>query len=171
VSAFEDLFNYASPKFISPCAPNFDVITDTNMEAPKLQSRLFMAEVKQQLLLPEIRSYLKLYTTIEIRKLALLMDVEPSTFRSYLHGLKHKSFAISGSFDDPPLGGQYATSSDIAFHVERDVVHISDSKPASRHGEYFISQIAKLDALLKRRGYAEKSSHGDHGSRGSSRKH
>lgn len=148
--AFEDLFNYASPKFISPAAPVYDVVADSHMDAPNLQTRLFMAQVKQQLLLPEIRSFLKLYTTIEITKLAQLMDVDPSTFRSYLHALKNKSYAMVGSFDGSPLEGEYTTSSDVGFHVEKDVVHISDTKQASRHGEYFLLQIGKLDEQLKR---------------------
>jgi translation initiation factor 3 subunit L len=154
--AFEDLFSYASPKFISPAPPEYDVVADSHMDAPKLQTRLFMAQVKQQLLLPEIRSFLKLYTTIEIEKLAQLMDVEPTTFRSYLHALKNKSYAFVGSFDGPPLEGQYMSSSDVGFHVERDVVHISDTKPASRHGEYFLSQIGKLDEQLRRDASAKK---------------
>eukprot|EP00173_Palmaria_palmata_P000551 Plantae.Rhodophyta-Palmaria_palmata.ctg1259.p1 GENE.Plantae.Rhodophyta-Palmaria_palmata.ctg1259~~Plantae.Rhodophyta-Palmaria_palmata.ctg1259.p1 ORF type:complete len:198 (-),score=41.78 Plantae.Rhodophyta-Palmaria_palmata.ctg1259:88-636(-) len=150
VHAFEDLFNYASPKFISPAPPDYNVISDSNLDAPKLQTRLFMAEVKQQLMLPEILSFLKLYTTIEIEKLAELMDVKPNTFRSYLHALKNKSYAIVGSFERAPLEGEYTTSSDVGFHVERDVVHISDTKSSSRHGEYFISQIGKLDEQLRR---------------------
>ncbi len=154
VHAFEDLFNYASPKFINPAAPDYSVIADTNMDAPRLQTRLFMEEVKQQLLLPEIRSYLKLYTTIEIEKLATLMDVEESTFRSYLQALKHKSWAVCGSFAGAPLDGKYVTSCDVGFHIEGNVVHISDTKPASRFGEYFIQHIGKLDDLheqLKRK--------------------
>lgn len=153
--AFEDLFSYASPKFISPAPPNYDIVTDSNLDAPKLQTRLFMAEVKQQLLLPEIRSFLKLYSTIEIEKLAQLMDVETNTFRGYLHALKNKSYAFVGSFEGPPLAGEYMTSSDVGFHVENDVVHISDTKPAARHGEFFIAQMAKLDTQLRRKAQAE----------------
>lgn len=149
VHAFEDLFNYASPKFICPAPPDYDVIADTNMDAPRLQTRLFMEEVKQQLLLPEIRSYLKLYTTIEIEKLATLMDVDDATFRSYLHALKHKSWTKCGSFAGPPLDGKFVTSSDVGFHVERNVVHISDTKAPSRYGEYFIQHIEKLDELYE----------------------
>ncbi|CDF39054.1 Translation initiation factor eIF3, subunit L [Chondrus crispus] len=152
--AFEDLFIYASPKFICPAAPDYDVIDDTNMEAPRLQTKLFMEEVKSQLLLPEIRSYLKLYTKIEIEKLAALMDVDESTLRSHLHALKHKSWTMTGSFHGPPLQGEWKTSSDVGFHVERNVVHISDTKTSSRYGEYFIQNIGKLDDLysqLKRR--------------------
>lgn len=147
--AFEDLFNYASPKFICPAPPDYSVIADTNMNAPRLQARLFMEEVKQQLILPEIRSFLKLYTTIEIEKLATLMDVEESTFRSYLHALKHKSWAMCGSFDIAPLDGKYVTSCDVGFHIEGNVVHISDTKPASRFGEYFMTQIEKFDEIVE----------------------
>lgn len=149
VQAFEDLFNYASPKFISPAPPDYDTIDDTNMEAPRLQTRLFMEEVKSQLLLPEVRSYLKLYTTIEIEKLATLMDVDENTFRSYLHALKHKSWTLCGSFAGAPILGEYSTSSDVGFHVEKNVVHISDTKQSSRYGEYFIQNIGKLDDLHK----------------------
>lgn len=152
--AFEDLFNYASPKFINPAPPDYDTIEDTNMDAPRLQTRLFMDEVRSQLLLPDIRSYLKLYTTIEIDKLAALMDVDESTFRSYLHALKHKSWTLTGSFSGAPLEGEYSTSTDVGFHVENNVVHISDTKQSSRYGEYFIQNIGKLDELynqLKRK--------------------
>lgn len=152
--AYEDLFNYASPKFVCPAPPEYDSIDDTNMEAARLQKRLFMQEVKSQLVLPEVRSFLKLYTTIEIEKLAVLMDVEESIFRSHLHALKHKSWTLTGSFAGPPLDGAFSTSLDVGFHVERDVVHISDTKQSSRYGEYFIQNIGKLDDLysqLKRK--------------------
>lgn len=147
--AFEELFSYASPKFVSPAPPDYDNIEDTNMEAAKLQARLFMEEVNAQLLLPDIRSYLKLYTTIEIEKLAALMDVDNDKARSCLHALKHKSWALVGSFENAPLHGNFASSSDVGFFVEKNVVHISDVKPASRYGEYFIHNIGKLDDMFK----------------------
>lgn len=154
IQAFEDLFVHASPKFISPAPPDYEAATDTNMEAPRLQAKLFMEEVKSQLILPEVRSYLKLYTTIEIGKLAALMDVDERTFRSHLHALKHKSWTLTGSFSVAPLDGTFSTSSDVGFYIEGDVVHISDTKQSSRYGEYFIENIKKLDdlhGLLKRK--------------------
>lgn len=148
MQAYEDLFNYASPKFISPAPPDYTDIVDTNLEAPRHQTRLFMREVQHQRALPDIRSYLKLYTTIEIEKLASLTDVDEATLRSHLHALKHKSWAECGSFENPPLNGKYITSSDVGFHIERNVVHISDTKATPRFGEYFIQHIGKLDDLL-----------------------
>lgn len=148
ISVYEEVFSYASPKFVNPAPPDYDSNSDTNMEAAKLQSRLFMQEVKSQLLLPDIRSYLKLYTTIEVEKLAALMDADERTARSCLHALKHKSWTCKGSFETPPFDGEYSTSTDIGFHMERNVVHISDVIESARYGEYFIDNIATLDDLL-----------------------
>lgn len=172
LQAFEDLFNYACPKFISPAPPDYDAAEDTNMEAPRLQTKLYMQVVRSQLLLPEVRSYLKLYTTIEIGKLGALMDVDSSTFRSHLHALKHRSWTLSGSFAVPPLDGVFSTSSDVGFYIERDVVHISDTKQSSRYGEYFIENIKKLDDLhsqLKRKMTIENSKGNPKGGRRTTR--
>lgn len=172
LQAFEDLFNYACPKFISPAPPDYDAAEDTNMEAPRLQTKLFMRVVRSQLVLPEVRSYLKLYTTIEIGKLAALMDVDSSTFRSHLHALKHRSWTLSGSFAVPPLDGVFSTSSDVGFYIERDVVHISDTKQSSRYGEYFIENIKKLEDLhsqLKRKMSIDNSKGNPKGGRRSTR--
>jgi hypothetical protein len=51
-------------------------------DAYRLQLKLFLYEVKQQQLLSGIRSYLKLYTTITISKLAQYMEVDEATLRS-----------------------------------------------------------------------------------------
>jgi hypothetical protein len=50
-------------------------------DAYRLQLKLFLSEVRQQQLLSSIRSFLKLYTTISIAKLASFMDVDEPTLR------------------------------------------------------------------------------------------
>ena len=49
-----------------------------------------MEEVKQQLMLPTIRSYLKLYTTMPLDKMAGFMEMQPEEFRNHLLAFKHK---------------------------------------------------------------------------------
>jgi translation initiation factor 3 subunit L len=44
------------------------------------QTKLFLQEVKQQALLSTIRSYLKLYTSIHIKKLADFVEMDEKTF-------------------------------------------------------------------------------------------
>lgn len=51
-------------------------------DAYRLQLKLFLYEVKQQQLLSGVRSFLKLYSTISIGKLAQYMEVDESTLRS-----------------------------------------------------------------------------------------
>ena len=57
----------------------------------QLQLKLFLNEVSEQTLLPSIRSYLKLYTTISISKLASYMEMPEAELRTHLMALKHKT--------------------------------------------------------------------------------
>lgn len=52
-----------------------------SQDAYRLQLKLFLSEVRQQQLLSSIRSFLKLYTTISIGKLASFMDIDEPTVR------------------------------------------------------------------------------------------
>lgn len=54
------------------------------------QTTLFMEEVKQQLLFPQIRSYLKLYTTIGLEKIARFNNLSEEDFSAKLISMKHK---------------------------------------------------------------------------------
>ena len=88
VSEFELSFQFACPKFLSPVPPNYDNPTVAYHKLPFVQQqKVFMEEVMEQQLIPTIRSYLKLYTTLPISKLATLMDlvrVEISKYFPYV---------------------------------------------------------------------------------------
>mmetsp|Transcript_19821 Transcript_19821/g.34021 ORF Transcript_19821/g.34021 Transcript_19821/m.34021 type:complete len:662 (-) Transcript_19821:57-2042(-) len=148
---YEELFTYASPKFLSPAPPDYDNIaaeTNANVEAGKLQLALFMNDVKQQVLLPEIRSYLKLYRTINISKLASFMDTDESLSRSHLLCLKHKSWTVVGSAEEYPLAGSFHALDGVHFYIDNDIVHIADAKEETKYGEHFIHQIERLDEIV-----------------------
>jgi translation initiation factor 3 subunit L len=49
-----------------------------------LQKNLFLREIREQVMLSTIRSYLKLYTTIEVKKLADFLEVDEKTLRFIL---------------------------------------------------------------------------------------
>ena len=63
---------------------------DNCQEPLKLQQKVFMEEVQQQLMLPTIRSYLKLYTTMPLDKMAGFMEMQEEEFRNHLLAFKHK---------------------------------------------------------------------------------
>merc|ERR1712018_416079 len=80
LSEFESSFAFACPKFLSPVPPRLEDIKDRQLadskqkEPLRLQLKVFMDEVNQQMSLPTIRSYLKLYTSMPMDKLAMYMS-------------------------------------------------------------------------------------------------
>ena len=98
--AFADLFAFACPKFI---ATN-EIIKSTgsgeyaadpslsyNQEAYKKQLAVFVEEVQQRAPLPKLKSYLRLYTTISVQKLAHLMEVTEDELKKNLEVMREKS--------------------------------------------------------------------------------
>jgi len=139
---FDELFSYACPKFITPSPPNYDEpLVNFNQDAYRLQLKLFLSEVRQQQLLSSIRSFLKLYTTISIAKLASFMDVDEPTLRVALLTYKHKTHVINND-------GSVLSNADVDFYIDDDMVHIADTKVTKRFGDYFIRHITKFDEII-----------------------
>jgi len=153
---FEELFSYACPKFINPAPPNFALTLEDpikyppmnyNQEAMALQSKLFMNEVKQSMLVPTIRSFLKLYTTIPVSKLAAFLEMDEKSFRKHLMCFKHKTRGVVWT-GGPPLNGELAAYSDVDFYLDKDMVHINDTKIQRRYSEFFIRHINKFHEIM-----------------------
>lgn len=88
---YEELFSYSCPKFLSPVVPNYDNVHPNYHKEPFLQQlKVFSDEVQQQAQLSTIRSFLKLYTTMPVAKLAGFLDLTEQEFRIQLLVFKHK---------------------------------------------------------------------------------
>lgn len=76
MGTFEQAFYMGSPKFILPMP-----FTDTNVsKEPALhQCRIFGEEIQQLRMIPILRGYLKLYTSLDVDKLANFMEVDRDT--------------------------------------------------------------------------------------------
>uniref|UniRef100_A0A803NC11 Eukaryotic translation initiation factor 3 subunit L n=1 Tax=Chenopodium quinoa TaxID=63459 RepID=A0A803NC11_CHEQI len=139
---YDELFSYACPKFITPSPPNFDEpLVNYNQDAYRLQLKLFLYEVKQQQLLSGVRTFLKVYSTISLGKLATYMEVDEATLRTILMTYKHKTHTVDAE-------GKIISNADIDFYIDDDMVHIVESKPPKRYGDYFMRQIAKLEGVM-----------------------
>ena len=127
---YDELFSFACPKFITACPPNFDEpLASHSQEAYRLQLRLFLAEVRAAALLPLVRSFLKLYTTIPVAKLAALMDFEEAALRQTLLAMKSKATVKEWRGGASARDGQWVPTGDVDFFVDGDMVHVVDSKP------------------------------------------
>lgn len=113
---FETSFCFACPKFLSPVAPPLDApVLNENLhkEPLRLQLKVFMDEVRQQTLLPTIRSYLRLYTSMPLDKLATYMNISVDELETHLLCFKHKMMNMVWSKGISGLEGEFQSESEV----------------------------------------------------------
>jgi translation initiation factor 3 subunit L len=113
---FQELFKQACPKFIAPTPPDFDN-PEINADPLDHQLQIFLDEVKNNIWSPTVKSYLKLYTTMDIKKLAGFLEIEPEKLRSLLLVNKQRSRQVRWS-EDSLLNGEVVNSSDLDYALE-----------------------------------------------------
>ncbi|XP_028395291.1 eukaryotic translation initiation factor 3 subunit L-like [Dendronephthya gigantea] len=146
IGLLEEMFSFACPKFVTPSAPNYDAAPGKyHREAFDIQLKNFLQEMRQQSLIPIIRSYLKLYTTMPITKLAAFLDMDEETLRTQLLCYKHKQRHLTWTKGPDALEGEFQSSSDVDFYIENDMIHIADTKVERGYGNFFIRQIMKFE--------------------------
>lgn len=142
--AFDELFSTACPKFINPATPNYeDRSSNCNHDAYARQLRMFLSEVQSQHSLPLLRSYLRLYSSIRLPKLASLLEVDEESLRQQLLGLKHRAQALEHDGSLSPLAGDWVSISNLQFSLDGDVVSSVEAQP-KKHLAHFFSQQARL---------------------------
>ena len=45
------------------------------------------------------------------------------------------------------LEGEFKSGSEVDFYIDKNMIHIADTKVAPRYGDFFIRQIHKFDEL------------------------
>ncbi|KAK9448859.1 RNA polymerase I-associated factor PAF67-domain-containing protein [Limtongia smithiae] len=119
---FEELFSFASPKFMSPVVPDYD---DPSSIADPLQHHLkvFMMDVRASMLAPTLRSYLKLYTSLNIENQQIKWT------------------------EGPLLDGQLVNASDLDIAIDGDLINITEARIARKFGDWFLRNTTKYYAV------------------------
>jgi len=146
---FENCFLFACPKFLSPVPPSLEsgATPDASQEPLYIQKTIFLQEVAQQIYLPTVRSFLKLYTTMPISKLAAFMETDQTALGECLLCFKHKMHNVVWTKGISSLDGEFQAGSEVDFYIDKDMVHIADTKVGRRYGDYFIRHIHIMDEL------------------------
>jgi len=139
-STYEEFF--ASPKFISasPMHPG---------QFHRQQVQCFVHEMKPQRAFRELQSYLKLYTSIPVSKLASFYDQSSPEFLPLLLSYKARTRQIERDDDDTYIGGTYKTALDIHFYLVGDNCHVDEPEKQRRFETYFASQILQNSEIQK----------------------
>ncbi|KAL1920317.1 uncharacterized protein VTP21DRAFT_1463 [Calcarisporiella thermophila] len=146
LQTFEDLFLYACPKFISPNGPTSED-PSPSAEPQRHHARIFLAEVQNQMLIPTLRSFLKLYSTMGTDKLASFLDITPAELRTQLLIFKQKSRQRRWT-EGTLLEGEVATTSDLDFCVKQDVIHIAEFRVGRRYADWFLRNASKFEDIV-----------------------
>jgi translation initiation factor 3 subunit L len=159
IQAFVDLFEQTCPKFISPIVPDYSVAINMGQDAYGNQVSMFIAEAMQQTSVLKIRSYMRLYASIDISKLARFADVSEPAFISQLISFRHKSMEIQAA----PVGedaisrklkeGTRTSTSDVQYHIKDQALmidvasHKSDKNRAVER--FFAAGVRKHAEIIK----------------------
>ena len=114
---FEELFRAACPKFISPVPPDFDN-PEANVDPIEHHLSIFMDEVKTNMWSPTVKSYLRLYTTMDLKKLAGFLEVQPEELRSFLLVSKQRTKQLRWNDSRGLLDGDLVNVSDLDYAMQ-----------------------------------------------------
>ncbi|KAJ7740941.1 eukaryotic translation initiation factor 3 subunit 6 [Mycena maculata] len=167
IPAFKELFLYACPKFINANAPPYEDPAALNAllapaspdpSSPDLESGgadpahrhlgLLLADVVAQTPVPTLRSFLKLYTSLGARKLAGFLDADEEEMVQQLMVMKQASRSVTHVPGGRGLlDGQTASTSDLNFVIDENMVHIAESTMGRRYAGWFIKNTERTQKL------------------------
>ncbi|KAI3336607.1 eukaryotic translation initiation factor 3 subunit [Xylariaceae sp. AK1471] len=138
---FEELFKAACPKFISPTPPDFDN-PEANVDPIDHHLSIFMDEVKTNMFSPTVKSYLRLYTTMDLKKLAGFLEVQPEELRSLLLVNKQRTKQLRWT-DQGLLDGEWVNVSDLDYALQGDLIHISEAKVGRKLVDWYLRNLSR----------------------------
>ncbi|GBO12821.1 Eukaryotic translation initiation factor 3 subunit L [Araneus ventricosus] len=82
-----------------------------------------------------------------IAKLATFLEMKEELVVNYLLCFKHKMKNMVWTKGTSGLEGEFQSGSEVDFFIDKDMIHIADTKVAIRYGDFFIRQIHKFDEM------------------------
>lgn len=153
VQTFVDMFEMTGPKFISPVVPDFaasiagEKTSNKCQDVYSTQVYVFKQEVVQQIAVLKLRSYLRLYASIELPKLARFSELSEADLLCQVQSYKHRLLQATAATPN-----KRTSSSDVHFFLTKTSLNIETSSSKSdkqRQAErYFLAGIRRHAELI-----------------------
>lgn len=125
LAAYSELFLFACPKFITANPPPYNdqdalnaYMADPPDEPAARHLSLFLDDIRARAEVPTLRSYLKLYTSLDASKLAGFLERDEEELVQLMMVMKTASRSISRLNNEGTLlDGQVITTSDLDFVI------------------------------------------------------
>ena len=146
VRLYEEMFESSCPKFISPSVGENG--SAGAKEAWRAQVSIFKTEIQQQVIQCKLRSYLRLYSSIELERMAGFNDITVDELIEKLMASKHKSRQVvlgSCSSDTTSDTTQAVSVSDVNYYIDNGNLVIVEDKKSNRVAveKFFVAGIRK----------------------------
>ncbi|CEL54771.1 Eukaryotic translation initiation factor 3 subunit L OS=Ustilago maydis (strain 521 / FGSC 9021) GN=UM01228 PE=3 SV=1 [Rhizoctonia solani AG-1 IB] len=148
MAAFEELYTKSCPKFISSTPPPYHdsevlnlYINSPPQEPMQRHLSLFLSDVRtQQSVVPTLRSFLKMYSSLDAAKLAGFLDADEEEIVQQMMVMKNSSRSLSRAAAETGtlLDGSVISTSDLDFVIDENMVQIVESTIGRRYGGWFI---------------------------------
>lgn len=159
---FEDMFVGASPKFVTPSEPDYSNPASVQSTI-RQQTNTFMEDVRQQVGFGNLRAYLRLYSTIELKDFARFNDSDETTVLHRLLSYQRKLSQVQ-RLEESGAGvhqiahtGTRKMASDVHYFINNHTLHVDDSSVRSTVEGFYMAGIHKhakivgnLDSSFKR---------------------
>ena len=138
-SSYEDWFQ--APKFVS---------VDPNVPIARQQGQHFLQEIDPAIANLQLRSYIKLYTSLPVEKLAKFHDKSVEDFlpRILSYKLRTRQMERSGNHESY-LEGSWKVALDIHYYMTGNIVYIDEAERQRRFENYFVAQISQASEVCK----------------------
>ncbi|KAG8899469.1 hypothetical protein FRB99_006696 [Tulasnella sp. 403] len=185
LSAFEELFIYACPKFINAIPPPYQDVellelyaNQPPVDPAQRHCALFLSDVRTLTSAPTLRSFLKLYKSLDTKRLAgLFVDkereqeqqqqqpgsvvIEPDTEEDLVQQMMVLKLA-SRSISRPEgtavtsttkeigghLAGNVVNINDLDFVIDENMIHITESTVGRRFAGWFIRNTEQAQRVM-----------------------
>eukprot|EP01083_Nonionella_stella_P045698 122593_1 len=143
-AAYSELFEFGRPDFISLYA------SESEPSPFRRQLEVFLQDVSARRPLVRLYAYMRLYTSISLEKLGKFLKEsglssgsgDDDSVLSALLSTKMMSRELK-YVRGPPSKGVWLSGQELDFYVEKDAVHITESKPAPQCAQFFLRAIEK----------------------------
>ncbi|KAJ9094222.1 hypothetical protein QFC21_006048 [Naganishia friedmannii] len=160
---YRELYLSAAPKFLSPIAPPYETpdllsayassntADESTLDPATRHADLFLAGVQASLSAPTMRSFLKLYTSIDAKKLASFMDEDEDDVLEKMMNLKsaNRTYGSREGAGGSLLDGERMVVGNLDFTISNDAVSVAETTTNKRYAGYFIRNAEHAQRVLE----------------------
>jgi translation initiation factor 3 subunit L len=155
INAFNDSFNYGSPKLFVPIRDaahfkNFGF--EVNFTEPVTRQReALSAEFNHIQELNNLRGVLKLYSTIKVDKLAAVLNKTPAQLQDLikLYRSINNSEPKANPFEQTIIKRLVESIPSLDFVIEGDLVKVNDKVTQQNYSKLFYKNINKIEEITR----------------------